>query len=650
MNSPVSEPPSEKPHKFRWLTWLLWLVLLQTSAIAGPVALTDQTSALVTTDSVMFMPEHNGVNDISDARSAFSNGQFEHLPGSLSLGYFTEPIWLRFKVQAQHGPANQWWLEVNPPYLDHITLYQVTPSGVIETRQGGDTLKPSQQKESTRTSLFKLNLEPGEHVFYLRIQTSGAMTASLTFWSPSGFREHNRDTYMGLGIYFTLLASFFVVSLVATGLTGQRLFALYSAYLFFNILQWLGINGLLFDYVMPQYPFVSNLGLGLATPLAIGSGFLFFTYLFELARYHRFIYRLNLCVVFLAGLTALATLFGLYRQAYPVLLFFVLLSILASIFIFVRLWKTGLLRNRWLVVMHALFLVFVGYNITSSLGFFAYTDMGLYAGMVSNGFHVGTLSVVLVANFIDMKQQLHKSHDDLRDQVKRMSAFYEAKEQQEAFLIAMAHEVREPIAVIKSATDSLKLADAKKMDAAFRLIRYERLDQSVERVQLALEMGLLGMRNDVSQLNWAQIDLVPLTTDLVRIARGDRHGKVKITAPKEQMLVRSDNKLLSFCILNLIENAMKYAPANQAIAVSIGSNAETNSPWVFWSIEHSARLSDDEFNRLFERGFRGAGAQTGEGLGLGLYLVKRLMVHLGGHVEAKRPTNSKLRVVLGLPF
>jgi two-component system OmpR family sensor kinase len=106
--------------------------------------------------------------------------------------------------------------------------------------------------------------------------------------------------------------------------------------------------------------------------------------------------------------------------------------------------------------------------------------------------------------------------------------------------------------------------------------------------------------------------------------------------------------MLAAMIRNLLDNALRFTPAGGRIDVAIyrdGAMAvlriEDNGPGV----------SPEEIGRIFEPFFRGQRPE-GEGVGLGLSIVKRIVDRLGGSIDAANITEgerSGLRIVIKLP-
>jgi signal transduction histidine kinase len=113
-----------------------------------------------------------------------------------------------------------------------------------------------------------------------------------------------------------------------------------------------------------------------------------------------------------------------------------------------------------------------------------------------------------------------------------------------------------------------------------------------------------------------------------------------------EIWVKTDKNLLQVILLNLFENAQKYAPADSAIRVGLKQ------------YDHPTRIEIGVINRsqegewldqekIFSKFYRGTHARRVSGSGLGLYIVKALLEKLGGSVSCDRDgADVHFRVVL----
>ncbi|WP_374572964.1 DUF4118 domain-containing protein [Phenylobacterium sp.] len=230
------------------------------------------------------------------------------------------------------------------------------------------------------------------------------------------------------------------------------------------------------------------------------------------------------------------------------------------------------------------------------------------------------------------------------------AALRRADELRSALLNSISHDFRTPLASVLGAATTLQdfeaeLAPAVKRDLlesigedARRLNRYvgDLLDMS------RLEAGALAPRRewtDVREAINSAIDRAPEGA-AQRIARD---------FAKPLSKVKADQTLLEQAVLNILENALAYSPAEARIEVAAHEDLET----VVITIEDEGPgVPREALGAIFER-FRRLEqpSDRGRGLGLGLSIAKGFVEAMGGRIAAASPVRDGhgTRFVISLP-
>ena len=113
--------------------------------------------------------------------------------------------------------------------------------------------------------------------------------------------------------------------------------------------------------------------------------------------------------------------------------------------------------------------------------------------------------------------------------------------------------------------------------------------------------------------------------------RKNRDRKISIEDEDEMLLVRADAKLIIQVITNLIDNAMKYTPADSDVAVSVrrvGNMAEVSVA------DHGPGILEGDKEKIFDKFYCGSGkiADSRRSLGLGLFLCRAIVEAHGGKI------------------
>jgi signal transduction histidine kinase len=222
-------------------------------------------------------------------------------------------------------------------------------------------------------------------------------------------------------------------------------------------------------------------------------------------------------------------------------------------------------------------------------------------------------------------------------------------QRQRAFLDAVTHEMRTPLASLRLYLDTLVRHDPdpgqRRQFMARMHADVERLDRTVEQVLTAARAEEPGRR--------ATLGVVKLS-EVLRDCIGEirsHHGlpESAVSLAGSDAAVRGDAGELAVVFRNLLENAVKYSDEPIEVKVRVAALGEGRV-----QVEISDRgigIPSGELRKIFQRFYRaGRDVQrTASGLGLGLFIVRNLVRRQGGGVVARsegRGTGSRFVVTL----
>ncbi|NUB44975.1 sensor histidine kinase KdpD [Fertoebacter nigrum] len=220
-----------------------------------------------------------------------------------------------------------------------------------------------------------------------------------------------------------------------------------------------------------------------------------------------------------------------------------------------------------------------------------------------------------------------------------------------ALLSSVSHDLRTPLVTIIGAAGSL--ADAPDLPAAARKDLAENIREEGERldryVQNLLDMTRIG--HGALTLHLAPLDMGELIgTARHRLRAPLRAHQLTADVPESLPLVFSDEVLLEQVLVNILDNAAKYAPAGSAIVVA----ARPSGARLELSITDSGPgIPPSEQARVFDMFYRVTeGDRQRAGTGLGLAICKGLTEAMGGTIRAETaaPDGTGTRIVLSLPL
>jgi two-component system sensor histidine kinase KdpD len=219
-----------------------------------------------------------------------------------------------------------------------------------------------------------------------------------------------------------------------------------------------------------------------------------------------------------------------------------------------------------------------------------------------------------------------------------------------ALLNSVSHDLRTPLVTIIGAAGSLAETDlpppARKDLAENIREEGERLDRYVQNL---LDMTRLGHGALTPRL--APLDLAELVGSARQRMRGLlRTHVLKVDFPPALPLAIADGVLLEQVLVNVLDNAAKYAPTGSEILVS----GKASGAEVELSIaDRGPGIPAADRSRVFDMFYRVAGGDRQRaGTGLGLAICKGLVEAMGGSIRAESgwPDGGGTRIVLSLPI
>ena len=209
-------------------------------------------------------------------------------------------------------------------------------------------------------------------------------------------------------------------------------------------------------------------------------------------------------------------------------------------------------------------------------------------------------------------------------------------QRQQAFLDAVTHEMKTPLASMRLFLETLGRHDvAPERRRAF----LARMEEDVERLEHTVSQVLAAARAEgtVRRPRGGPVDLAAVLTESIEAIR-DRHGLAEEAIRLEQespVVATGDPDELGVVFRNLLENAVKYSEPPVEVRVRLVYSGDERV-----EVEIADRgigIERRELRKIFQRFYRvGRDVQRhAAGLGLGLFIVGNLVRRQGGRVVAR---------------
>ena len=222
---------------------------------------------------------------------------------------------------------------------------------------------------------------------------------------------------------------------------------------------------------------------------------------------------------------------------------------------------------------------------------------------------------------------------DVTDQKSVEVTLRDADRRKDEFLAILAHELRNPLAPIRTAVAILRAPGVPERVATRSRDIIER--QATQMARLVddlldvsrLSRGKMSLKRDRVRLD----DVLDAAVETARPLIEEHGHRLSDHRSLHPIVLDADQARLSQVFANVLNNAAKYTPAGGAIAIEVTDRQDR----VEIRITDTGRgIASDQLERIFDLFAQGTGDSTVGGLGIGLALARRLVELHGGQLTA----------------
>ncbi|HEU5406350.1 MAG TPA: sensor histidine kinase KdpD, partial [Nitrospira sp.] len=236
----------------------------------------------------------------------------------------------------------------------------------------------------------------------------------------------------------------------------------------------------------------------------------------------------------------------------------------------------------------------------------------------------------------------------LSDEAQQAHVRAETERMRNAILSSVSHDLRTPLATITGAASSLaaergEFAPVARRELAQSIYREaERLDRLLKNLldMMRIEAGVVQLKKE-----WHSVDEVAGAALAGLDGRFHDHA-VNTSFPADLPLALVDGVLLEQVVINLIENAVKYAPARTTIELAASA---TDREIVVEVADRGPGIPIGEESRIFDKFYRAKPAREG-GVGLGLTICRGIVEAHGGRIWAENRSGGGALFRFSIPL
>jgi two-component system, chemotaxis family, CheB/CheR fusion protein len=224
----------------------------------------------------------------------------------------------------------------------------------------------------------------------------------------------------------------------------------------------------------------------------------------------------------------------------------------------------------------------------------------------------------------------------LEDELRQIAAaMSEADRRKNEFLALLAHELRNPLAPIRSAVQLMQLTDDPEANKTATGIVERQVDQMVRLVDDLLDVSRIS-RGKI-ELRRQRIDLASVVKQAIEDTRPlvkSMGHELSVTLPPEPVFLNADRTRLIQVLGNLLNNACKFTDMGGRISLAVEA---VDGEAMISVRDNGIGIATEQLPTIFEMFVQADTSmeRSVSGLGIGLALVKNMVEMHGGSVEVK---------------
>jgi len=272
---------------------------------------------------------------------------------------------------------------------------------------------------------------------------------------------------------------------------------------------------------------------------------------------------------------------------------------------------------------------------------YAFCSPGLLAGIA------GLLCAVVLATVTLIRQRLAAATEAaVRDAVARDA------EDRLRFLMRLDHELKNPLTAIRAALANIQQAGDTATAETSSGAALASVSAQANRIT-----RLLGDLRKLADLETREIEAAPVdlpsllheVSEAVDATPSARERVIQVNVPRAPWplpLIEGDRDLLFVALENLVANAVKFSAPGDTVEV----RASEDGSWVLLEVADTGTgIPEDEIGEVWQELARGCAARSLPGTGIGLALVRIVVIRHGGQVAIRSREGQGTVVSIRLP-
>lgn len=565
-----------------------------------------------------------GVADVLDA-------DFQPVNHTMTLWYTASAKWLRLRILPAPDNSDVVLL-VRPPMLDSVELY----APILSDAANSAGIEFQRQFDEWPSPLRGYRISPpeGGADYYVRIISTGPLVANVTAQRRAAAVRLSLSIDLFQIGYLAFMFILFVWALRMMATTQDRLFGWFAA----MQATWIFHNTLLLGYVGALIPTLE----GEVTTLLFRNSVIvasLVSLVFHRAMLIRFkptiwaIWSLNTLI---AMMGVAIVVFWLNDSRLGLKLHTFCVAAAPIVFLF-NAYTARISASPGLMVMRVIYTILSAALLWWILSISVYGDSWLVSlyGYMLHGTTVGVLMFIVLHLHAQNLVVLAQKASGRLAEIEYRSVLEQEKIQTLAqFLDMLSHEAKNALSVINMSISGQSITARQRTRVTDAILG---LSNVIDRCNQTIRLD----SNDQTILQ-EDCDLVEILHQ--HCASAVEPSRIALRT-QGKALMKGDPVLLGVIFSNLIDNALKYSPPASEVSIWVDMAHECHVIQIE-NMKGAAGMPDPA--NVFEKYYRSQRAKTQIGSGLGLYIVRGLVLLLGGQITYK-PHNNRVRFKVCFP-
>ena len=254
---------------------------------------------------------------------------------------------------------------------------------------------------------------------------------------------------------------------------------------------------------------------------------------------------------------------------------------------------------------------------------------------------------ISINNIKNRNDELGKLTTSIEDMTNELGKRVDAAEN---FSTDLVHEIRNPLASLKSASEIIFDTENKNQrDKLIKIVSHdvERIERLITDYSQMLKDEVVISTEKMQKINIKDI-ASSVVDDFNNIYNSKKNINIKLKSNgSENYFIYGISNRIEQIIANLLENSISFSSPNQEIVVDVFNN-EDGKPTIA-VIDEGTGFIEKDTNKIFNRFYSNRPKNFGEHSGLGLNIVKNLVELHNGQIKAENNLNKGAKVEIIFP-